>query len=94
MATSKKVHPALKIAQLRPPRSEELASCFERWAAEAREGSCTGYSLIAIRPGGHYTTDGWQSSDANALQEVGMHVFAILDIWMNSRRQLDDKTKQ
>jgi hypothetical protein len=77
---------SLKPVQLRPPHAEELAKRFEGWAEQARSGECTGYSMIAIRPGGTYTCDGWQSADADALHEIGMHVTMILDIWRNTIR--------
>lgn len=76
--------PRLEAVQLRPPRAEELAKRFEYWAEEARCGYCTGFSLIAIRPDGRYTCDGWQAKERNALEEIGMHVTQILDIWRNT----------
>lgn len=70
-----------EITQLRPPRADEIAERLEKWARLAREGELIGYSMVVIHPGGAYTCDGWQSKEANALQEIGMHITMALDIW-------------
>ena len=77
----------LKVAQLRPPNAEALAQCFERWAQEARDGNCIGYSMIAIRPNGVYTCHGWQAKNVNALEEMGIHMTCLLDIWKDMHKE-------
>ena len=72
---------APRIVQLKPSHSEDLAKIFEEYAAQARDGEITGYSGMLILPGGRYKTVGWQGEDANAFQEIGMHVTMILSIW-------------
>lgn len=75
------------IVQLKPPRAEELAAVFERYAAEARAGDVTGYNGIIIRPGGKYTTVGWQGDDADAFQEMGMLLTCLFETFMATRRE-------
>ena len=77
----------MEAVQLRPDRSEEIAAKFDELAIEARAGNITGYSMVLIRPGGTYSCIGWQAKDRNALEEIGIYILAILDIWKGTLRE-------
>jgi hypothetical protein len=73
------------LVQLKPPRSEELAQILEGYAAEARAGHITGYNGILLRPGGKYTSVGWQGEGADAFEEIGMLWTCLMETWKSTR---------
>jgi hypothetical protein len=81
------------IIQLKPSRAEELAAVFDRYAAEARKGEITGWQGILIRPGGAYSSVGWQGRDADAFREMGILVTLLIGIYRGTLSR-DDPMKE